>query len=198
MTLDLQTSTDINEIAAALAGAQGEFPSIEKRRQALVEGVSRTSGKPYKLSYAYADIADVLSAVLPVLSKHKLAIVQPTLVDERGMFIKTRLMHASGQWIQSEYPVASVTGDHQRMGGAVTYARRYALCALIGVAADEDVDGQTAEDVAPKRARRAERVMPAGAERRQLPPTVARPTGVSASASGTAAGARQVRTSSAS
>ena len=83
----------------------------------------------------------MLKGVLPVLSKHKLAILQPTFVEAGHIFVRTRLVHASGQWVECEYPVCAVHVDHQRMGSALTYAKRYALCALLGVAADEDNDG---------------------------------------------------------
>lgn len=141
----MQTSEQINEIAAALAKAQGTFQTIEKRKQASVKGVSKQSGKEYSISYAYADIADVISAVTPMLSRENISFTQPTVMIDGSMFIITRLMHSSGQWLESLYPVCGLSGDHQKMGGALTYARRYALCSMIGVAADEDIDGQHAE-----------------------------------------------------
>ncbi len=135
----MRTSEATNEIATALAAAQGEFTVIEKRKHAKIK---TNSGRDF--GYAYADISDVLAAVLPHLSKHGLSVIQPTSVIEAGLFITTRLMHASGQWIESDYPVCSINGDHQKMGGALTYSRRYALCSMLGVSADEDVDGQPA------------------------------------------------------
>ncbi len=135
----MRTSEATNEIATALAAAQGEFTVIEKRKHAKIK---TNSGRDF--GYAYADISDVLAAVLPHLSKHGLSVIQPTCVIEAGLFITTRLMHASGQWIESDYPVCSINGDHQKMGGALTYSRRYALCSMLGVSADEDVDGQPA------------------------------------------------------
>lgn len=145
----MRTSEAINEIAAALAKAQGEFVTVEKRKHASARGTSK-AGKEYSISYAYADISDVLAAVLPVLAKHGLSVIQPTCLNENGMYINTRLMHASGQWIESDYPVCSIQGDHQKMGGALTYSRRYALSSLVGVAADEDVDGEGAEAPPPR------------------------------------------------
>ena len=141
----LRTSEQCNEIFAALAEAQGKMPTIEKSKEGVVKGESK-AGKAYQYSYKYADIADVLEAALPVLSQHKLAVVQPTMVSNGAIFVITRLCHASGQWLESEYPVATINGDHQKMGGAMTYARRYALCSLLGIAADEDTDGVGAEE----------------------------------------------------
>ena len=135
-------SDALNELAAALAAAQGEFPIIDKNRTAqLREPFQGSANGPRE--YKYADLADVLKGVLPALSKHKLAVLQPTFVEAGHIFVRTRLVHASGQWIECEYPVCAIHVDHQRMGSALTYAKRYALCALLGVAADEDNDGAT-------------------------------------------------------
>src|SRR5262245_21778688 len=127
-------SDGLNELAAAMAAAQGEFPIIDKNRTAqLREPFLGGANGPRE--YKYADLADVLKGVLPVLSKHKLAVLQPTFVEAGHIFVRTRLVHASGQWIECEYPVCAVHVDHQRMGCALTYAKRYALCALLAVAA---------------------------------------------------------------
>lgn len=142
----MNTSEHINEIATALAKAQGEFPQIPKGKKATVRGVSK-SGKEYEMTYKYADIADVLSAIAPVLSANDICYTQPTVMLDTGMFIETRLVHAkSGQWMSSLYPVCGIQGDHQKMGGSLTYARRYALCSILGVAAEEDLDAQHAEE----------------------------------------------------
>lgn len=147
----MRTSEQVNDLFAALAKAQGEMPTIAKTKQAKVKGQSK-EGRSFEYSYAYADIADVLEAVLPVLSRHGLSVTQPTVVDGPALMIATRLGHSSGQWIESLYPVCSINGDHQKMGGAMTYARRYALCSLLGIAADEDTDGEGVEHpVAPEK-----------------------------------------------
>ena len=141
----MNTSEQINEIAAALSKAQGEFQNIDKRKTAKVKGQTK-DGRSFDYTYKYADIADVLAGVLPTLSKHGLSVVQPTFVDSGVIFIRTRLMHSSGQWIESDYPVGPINGDHQKMGGSLTYSRRYALGSLIGVASDEDTDGVNATE----------------------------------------------------
>lgn len=137
-------SENINEIAKALAAAQGEIRNPPKNREAKVKGESK-SGKEYEYKYRYADISDVLDSVRPVLSKHEIAVAQPTVLDGNVLILQTKLVHSSGQWLSSDYPVCSINGDHQKMGGALTYARRYALCSMLGVAADDDNDGQNAE-----------------------------------------------------
>jgi hypothetical protein len=141
----MQTSEQIGEVASALAKAQGEFQPIEKAKTAKVKGQTK-DGRSFDYTYKYADIADVLAGVLPPLSKHGLSVIQPTVVIDGVMIIRTRLLHSSGQWIESDYPVSSINGDHQKMGGALTYARRYALCSLVGVAAEEDTDGEHAAE----------------------------------------------------
>lgn len=142
----MRTSDQIDAVSGALAKAQGEFPPVEKRKTAKLKGESR-SGRAYEYEYKYADIADVLAAVLPVLSRNELAIIQPTVVESGAVYIRTRLAHKSGQWVESDYPVCSVNGDHQKMGAALTYSRRYALCSLLGIAAEEDTDGQDAAEL---------------------------------------------------
>jgi hypothetical protein len=146
----MNTSENIDKLAAALSAAQGEFENIDKRKTAKVKGQTK-DGRPFEYTYKYADIADVLAGVLPKLAKHELSIIQPTFVDSGVIFIRTRLMHSSGQWIESDYPVGPINGDHQKMGGALTYSRRYAICSILGVAAEEDTDGEgAAEQPVPK------------------------------------------------
>lgn len=119
---------DMGPLYAALAKAQGEFPEIDKGK----------TGHGYK----YADIADILRAVRPILSKNDLAVFQSLDGDK----LVTTLAHGSGATLVSAYPlVQDGTGrmnNIQRMGAALTYARRYALTALLGVAADEDLDAR--------------------------------------------------------
>ncbi len=139
----IASSESINDLITALALAQAQFPPIPKSKTGKVKGESKGTGKAYEFEYQYADISDVLVAVRPILSQNGLAILQLTEVDEANvMFVRTRLAHKSGQWIESSYPVCSINADHQKMGGALTYARRYSLTSLIGVAAEDDLDGQ--------------------------------------------------------
>lgn len=129
----MRTSEEINELAAALSKAQGEIKNIEK-----------TKVHPH-LKSRYADIADGLDVIRPVLSKFNLSLAQATTVNyETGaFFLVTRLMHSSGQWIESVYPLQ--TGKPMEQGSALTYARRYSAFALIGVAGTtEDDDGNAA------------------------------------------------------
>lgn len=119
-------STMMGQLYGALASAQGEFPEIPKTKQ----------GHGYK----YAAMADILRAVRPILSKNGLAVFQSI----SGDVLVTTLAHKGGATLVSQYPlVQDGTGrmnNIQRMGAALTYARRYSLTALLGVAADEDID----------------------------------------------------------
>ena len=117
-----------DSLSAALAAFQAELPSIAKDKSA-------DAGK-YK--YSFADLSDVSDAVLPVLGKHGLAwSTRPTFED--GVFmLRYSLMHEGGQSVDGLYPLPAANTPAQQMGGAITYARRYALCAVTGVAPGGD------------------------------------------------------------
>jgi hypothetical protein len=106
--------------------------------------------------YSFAPLPEIIDAVRPVLTKHGLALVQ--LVRER--MLETRLIHTSGQWIGAAYTLPSLA-DSQDMGSAITYARRYSLCAILGIAGEDDEDGEaaTAAEQAEAEARRKEAEM---------------------------------------
>ena len=132
----MKTSEQINELAAALAQAQDEFNPVKK------------SGINPHLKSRYATLDDVLNAVSQALARNGLALVQ--MLDE-GDLLTTTLMHASGQWIASACAVPSMDGNRgvnqlQAFGGALTYMRRYALTALLGVSSDSDDDAISASD----------------------------------------------------
>ena len=127
--------TSHETLAAALAAAQAAMPAIVKDRVAKI-GPGR--------EYRYADLATILATVRPVLGAHGLALTQRTQIRGEAIVLLTELRHASGEVLDSEYPVAAIGARHQDMGGALTYARRYALCGLVGIAADEDDDGAAA------------------------------------------------------
>jgi ERF superfamily len=162
----VRTSPNCGALIEALAAAQGEFPLIDKKHTGSVKGEDK-NGRPYTYDYKYADLADVLAAVRPVLASHKLAVLQPTYMTGNNLILATRLMHASGEWMESEYPVSQIGAKHQQMGGALTYARRYALCAMLGIAAEEDKDGEAAAEPNRVRARVIQR--PSRQERPQEP-----------------------------
>lgn len=141
-------SSEIGELAAALAAAQGEFTFAAKDSVADMG----TKGGRRK----YADLQSVLEAVRDGLAKNGLAVIQAPMPNASGITLRTTLAHKSGQWIASELTLPNDRmGGIQGMGSALTYARRYALAAMVGVAQDDD-DGEGA--MAASKAAEKERV----------------------------------------
>jgi hypothetical protein len=128
-------------LASALAKAQAELVNPEKSLTATIR-----SGRPGEgeRSFRYAPLASGLDIVRKTLGQHEIATVQTTAIDkETGVVnLSTMLAHASGEWIASDWPVCAVaeTANPQRMGAALTYARRYALFTLVGIAGEDDFD----------------------------------------------------------
>ncbi len=132
-------SEQIAELIKALIKASSEFRPIEKDK----ENTFLKKGNPNGGKYATLD--SVLKSVEPALLKHGLKVVQTVDIHESGSpVLVTTLYHESGQFLSSNYPLI-VLDDPQKTGIAVTYARRYALCALLSVTADSDTDGEGAK-----------------------------------------------------
>jgi hypothetical protein len=137
-----RSSESIAHLAAALAKAQGELVNPEKSLTATIrdEG-SRGSGEK---TFNYASLSSGLEIVRKTLGQHEIATVQTTSIEEASGLIKltTMLAHASGEWIASDWPVCPMadTATPHRMGAALTYARRYALFTLVGIAGEDDLD----------------------------------------------------------
>lgn len=131
---DAMQTTDIDKLAEALAKAQGD-----------IEGASKDSLNPH-FKNAYADLASVWNACRKALSANGLAVVQTTKNGHDGgtITVVTTLMHASGQWIRSELTMKAQQNTPQGIGSTLTYARRYALAAMVGVAPEDD-DGEGGE-----------------------------------------------------
>jgi hypothetical protein len=127
----MQTSESINELSAALAKAQGE-----------ITGALKDSANPFFKS-KYADLASCWDACRVPLAKNGLAVIQVPETTEAGLTLITTLAHSSGQWIRGSLPVKPKDDTPQAMGSALTYARRYALTAFIGIAQVDD-DGNAA------------------------------------------------------
>jgi ERF superfamily len=135
-----RTSESIGKIAGALAKAQAELQNPEKALTAtLVAPCPRGENRTFR----YASLASGLEIVRKCLSKQEIAAVQATAIDASGLItLSTTLVHGSGEWIASDWPVCPVseTAAPQRMGAALTYARRYALFTLVGIAGEDDLD----------------------------------------------------------
>src|SRR6266481_6061360 len=136
-----RSSETIGAIAAALAKAQGGLSNPEKSLTATIRSpFPRESDRTFR----YASLAAGLDIVRKGLSQHEIATVQTTAIDQATGQIQltTLLAHASGEWISSDWPVCPIseTATPHRMGAALTYARRYALFALVGIAGEDDLD----------------------------------------------------------
>jgi hypothetical protein len=137
-----RSSESVAALAAALAKAQAQLVNPEKS----LTGIIRT-GRPGEgggRSFRYAPLSSGLDIVRKTLGQHEIATVQTTAIDQpSGMVnLTTTLAHASGEWIASDWPVCPIaeTANPQRMGLALTYARRYALFTLVGIAGEDDLD----------------------------------------------------------
>jgi hypothetical protein len=112
-------------------------------------------GKPVK---DYADLAQCHKAASRALAEHGLVVVQTLTNNTDGdIVLCTQLLHSSGEFIDSNLPIKASTADPQRLAAAITYARRAAYCALVGLAADDDDDGTTAEELAKEQAASGEK-----------------------------------------
>ncbi len=136
-----RSSETIGNIAAALAKAQGELTNPEKSQIATIRSpFPREADRTFR----YASLASGLDIVRKCLGQNEIATIQATAVDQTNGQIQltTLLAHASGEWISSDWPVcvASDAATPHRIGAALTYARRYALFALVGIAGEEDLD----------------------------------------------------------
>ena len=136
-----RSSESIGTIAAALAKAQAQLVNPEK---SLIGTIRTERGSGPERSFRYAPLSSGLDIVRKTLSQHEIATVQATSIDESVGIVRlsTVLAHASGEWIASDWPVCAIaeTATPHRMGAALTYARRYALFTLVGIAGEDDLD----------------------------------------------------------
>lgn len=129
--MTIRTSDAINDLADALAKVQGE-----------VEGASKGRVNPAFKS-KYAELSDVWDAIRAPLAKHGLSVIQAPGRNGADVVLTTRIMHKSGQWLESDVWAAPTKGDVQGVGSTITYLRRYSLMAMIGVCPEDD-DGNAA------------------------------------------------------
>ena len=136
-----QSSSSIGGLAAALAKAQIELVNPEKSMVATIRADSTGRGEQI---FRYAPLSSGLDIVRKTLGKHEIAAVQATAIDREAGIVRvtTRLCHSSGEWVASDWPVCPLDdmASPKRMGAALTYARRYALFALVGIAGEDDLD----------------------------------------------------------
>lgn len=136
-----RSSETIGAIAGALAKAQAELTNPEKSLTGIIpaacsQGQDRT--------FRYAPLSSGLDVVRKCLGRHEIAAMQTTAIDDQSglIHLTTVLAHSSGEWVSSDWPVCPVseTAEPRRMGAALTYARRYALFTLVGIAGEDDMD----------------------------------------------------------
>jgi ERF superfamily len=136
-----RSSESVAALASALAKAQAELVNPEKSLTATIR-----IGRPGEgeRSFRYAPLSSGLDIVRKTLGQHEIATLQTTAIDQSAGMVNltTTLAHASGEWIASDWPVCPIaeTANPQRMGAALTYARRYALFTLVGIAGEDDLD----------------------------------------------------------
>ena len=136
-----RSSESIGSLAAALAKAQAELVNPEK---SLVATIRENGSGGIERSFRYAPLSSGLDIVRKTLGQHEIATVQTTAIDQTAGIVNltTVLAHSSGEWIASDWPVCPIseTTTPHRMGAALTYARRYALFTLVGIAGEDDLD----------------------------------------------------------
>jgi hypothetical protein len=136
-----RSSESIGTIAAALAKAQAELTNPEKSLVATIRSHFHRDGDR---TFRYAPLSSGLDIVRKGLGRYEIATIQTTAIDQDAGLLRltTVLAHSSGEWISSEWPVCAIAeiASAQRMGAALTYARRYALFTLVGIAGEDDLD----------------------------------------------------------
>src|SRR5579862_403777 len=136
-----QSSSSIANLAAALAKAQIALVNPEK---SLVATIRQGGPSGTEQTFRYAPLSSGLEIVRKTLGEHEIATVQTTAIDQGAGIVNltTVLAHSSGEWISSDWPVCALseTATPRRMGAALTYARRYALFTLVGIAGEDDLD----------------------------------------------------------
>jgi len=136
-----RSSDSVAALASALAKAQAELVNPEKSLTATIRNAAPGEGER---TFRYAPLSSGLDIVRKTLGQHEIATVQTTAIDQASGLVNltTVLAHASGEWIASDWPVCPIAemANPQRMGAALTYARRYALFTLVGIAGEDDLD----------------------------------------------------------
>jgi hypothetical protein len=145
----MRRSDSITALAKALVLAQGEMESPKKTKEAKLGAYS----------YKYADLGAVKDSYKTALGAHGLSIVHSLAPVEGHLVLTTTLLHESGEWMASDYPIPTYPKP-QEQGSALTYFKRYNVCALLDIAAEDDDDGAAAQEGTPKQAKAAPKPEP--------------------------------------
>ncbi len=135
-------SEEVDKLVEALAKAQGAFPEIERNRTVTVR--PKSGGQEYQ--FKYATLSAIIDAIRKPLSEAGLAYTQIISHDsDTGFYVLTTTLHFGNQFLSSKTPIIVEGSTNQQFGSALTYMKRYALAAILGIAADEDDDGNAAD-----------------------------------------------------
>src|SRR5947209_16670969 len=149
-----RSSESVAALASALAKAQAELINPEKSLTGTIYSSNGQGGEGTERSFRYAPLSSGLDIVRTTLGQHEIATIQTTAIDQAAGLVNltTMLAHASGEWIASDWPVCPITDMAwpRRMGAALTYARRYALFTLVGIAGEDDLDAPGLNDRPPQ------------------------------------------------
>lgn len=140
----MRRSDQINELSKALTAFQKAAPPIDKDKKA---NVPMKSGGTY--SYSYADLASIWNKIRGGLADNELSVIQSPSSRTGEPTLTTIIAHSSGQWLEDEMPLKITQDTPQGQGSAITYARRYMLCAMLGIVADSDNDAQDHKTITP-------------------------------------------------
>src|SRR6202045_3299269 len=169
-----RSSESVAAIATALAKAQIELSNPEKAMVGTIYNTRSDSSQ----SFRYASLSSGLDIIRKALGGQQIAIAQTTDIDRANgtVNLTTLLLHTSGEWISSDWPVCqlSETSAPRRMGAALTYARRYALFTMVGIAGEDDLDAPTDVTKDPRESHKA--VDTGLAANRSLAPAPVRPS----------------------
>lgn len=132
---DFETSESLDKLAQDMVRLQGALQNVS--RDADVQSV--------KFSYKYTTLTSVWDEVRPKLQSHGFSLIQAPLKSREGILLKTMLLHSSGQFISSIFFMPAKQPQPQDFGSAITYARRYTMCAILGIAPDDDDDATLAQ-----------------------------------------------------
>jgi hypothetical protein len=131
----MNTSTEIAQLSAALVHAQCEIPNIALDKTVQYKGVN----------FQYASLSNIIANTKPTLAKHGLVVVQYPKTSESMLCVVTRLLHSSGEWLESELSAKVNLEDPKLIGSWLSYLRRYSMTALLGISHESDMDAKTIE-----------------------------------------------------
>lgn len=143
-------TNDMTNDLPRMSGDRGEiFSALSKAQKNIVSPTKNKTGRTGNLEYKYADLPSILEAVKNPLATNGLCIIQFPIQDEKKVGVETMITHESGEWISGQLFVCVQDTNAKSCGSALTYARRYAITAMLGLCPDDDDDGDASEKKKP-------------------------------------------------